>query len=184
MLALFTPWTDIGDLKLPSQTFKQAFDKFLKTAGDEAKNMMANIQNQHECSDAAFKKWTEDSISPGIVGVVPGGDEDKILEAIRANCRFESQTEVPPLTFFQEDVERQIASEFSYNNSLYAEVPLNIARDSGIFNEEPPEGVKWNDIAFPATYEQILHFQTLEKLVQEVTKDKALDDRWTVLEPA
>ena len=52
MLALSTPWADIGDLKLPFQTFKQAFYKFLKTAGDEAKNMMANIQYQHEFSDA------------------------------------------------------------------------------------------------------------------------------------
>ena len=105
MLALSTPWADIGNLKLPSQTFKQAFDEFLKTAGDEAKNMMANIQYQHEFSDAAFKKQMEESILPGIVRVVPGGSEDKILEAIRANRQFESQTEVPPLTFSQEDVE-------------------------------------------------------------------------------
>ena len=56
--------------------------------------------------------------------------------------------------------------------SITAEVALNIAIDLGIFNEWLPATQSWQDLASPATLDQILQFQALKKLVQEMTKDK------------
>jgi hypothetical protein len=186
MLALFTPWTDISNLKLPSQTFKQAFDNFFNTASDTTKNMVANIQYQYECSDSALKKRKDESNATSVISVEPDEDEEELWESIGVNNRSELQadTGTQSLIFTQRDIEQQIASEFSQDDSLYAEVALNIAMDSGIFTEEPPASNNWKNIASPATQEQLLHFQSLEKLVQEVTKAKSLDDRQIVLEPA
>ena len=48
--------------------------------------------------------------------------------------------------------------------------------DAGIFSEEPPDNIHWDDRALPATSEQMLKFQTLDKFMQEVTRNKLPDD--------
>jgi hypothetical protein len=56
MLALLSPWREIGDLKDSNQTFKQAFDKFTSTADQSIMDIMANIQYPHKCSNSAIRK--------------------------------------------------------------------------------------------------------------------------------
>ena len=56
MLALLQPWRDIAELKGVDETFKHAFDKFMNAAGSATKDIVANIQYPHECSDSTAKK--------------------------------------------------------------------------------------------------------------------------------
>ena len=48
MLLLLKPWREVTDLKLPSQTWSQAFDSFLSTTSLKAKNIIAGIQYFYE----------------------------------------------------------------------------------------------------------------------------------------
>jgi hypothetical protein len=60
MLALLTLWTDIGNLKTNDQTFKHAFNTFIRRADECTRDIVANIQYQHECSDSVLKKRAEE----------------------------------------------------------------------------------------------------------------------------
>ena len=171
MLALFSPWRDIGDLKMECQTFKQAFDLFFAQTDDRTKYMMANIQYQHECVDSAIKKRATEEEAEPIVGLSFGESDD-----IPATGVIRATGDLPFVEYTSRDVEHAIASEFSVDDKLYAEVALNIAMDCQIFKEDPPEGVSWKELAKPATRLQLNEFSVLDKLVQAVTKDRAAPD--------
>ena len=53
MLLLLKPWREVTDLKPPSQTWSQAFDAFLSTAPQKAKDIIAGIQYFYEARTAA-----------------------------------------------------------------------------------------------------------------------------------
>jgi hypothetical protein len=53
MLALFSPWRNIKDIKPPSSSWKQGFNIFELSASSKQKDMMLNIQYYHECCDGA-----------------------------------------------------------------------------------------------------------------------------------
>ena len=55
-----------------------------------------------------------------------------------------SYSEESPVAFTLRDVELGIASEFSSDDKLYAEVAINIAIDCKIFSEAPPKKPTWN----------------------------------------
>jgi len=177
MLALFTPWRDIGCLKLPSQTFRAAFDAFVQLASQETLDMIANIQYQYDCSDSALKKRAEEGQKAGTTAVSLVHDDSEYLHNVDEQDQDEPNLDDSLAVFSQSDVERQIASEFSLDDKAYAEVALNIAIDVGFFSEDLPLDVGWNQLALPATQNQIIKLQALEKLVQEVTKNKIADDR-------
>jgi hypothetical protein len=56
MLVLLTPWRKIGELKSINKSFTNVFTKFVFTADDWVKDIMANIQYQHKCSDGTRRK--------------------------------------------------------------------------------------------------------------------------------
>jgi len=70
----------------------------------------------------------------------------------------------------QKDVEHLIASKFSLDDKLYAEVALNIAMDHRIFDEDGAKSTLWQQVAQPASNEQMVQYQTLERLVKNITK--------------
>ena len=57
-----------------------------------------------------------------------------------------------------------------------------IAIDYKIFSDVLPRRLVWGKLAKPATNEQLVQFQELEKLVQAVTKDRFIPDRWPAIE--
>ena len=177
MLALFSSWTDLRDLKKEQQTFKEAFDEFLSTADERTKYMMDNIQYQHECSDSAAKKRAAEREDHAVIGLAAANDT-----AVDCEAPMEHTQAQPAQEYSLRDVEHAIASEFSHDDKLYAEVALNIAVDCEIFNEDPPLGVVWKKLALPATVDQLEEFYTLEKLVQAVTKNRVMPDRHQSLE--
>jgi len=67
MLALLRPWRDIGDLKMQTETFKEAFDAFVAVTDDRTADILANIQYQHECSNSAAKKRARERETINIV---------------------------------------------------------------------------------------------------------------------
>jgi hypothetical protein len=178
MLALFSPWRVIGDLKMENQTFKQAFDIFVGQTDDRTKYMMANIQYQHECVDSALKKRaTEEEDKPIIALTLEETGDNLVTGGMLLTGDSQS------VEYTSRDIEHAIASEFSVDDKLYAEVALNIAMDCNIFEEEPPIGVSWKGLAKPATREQLIEFCALDKLVQAVTKNRAAPDLRACVEP-
>lgn len=176
MLALLTPWRDIGGLKMPSQTFKSAFDDFMASASRQTTDVIANIQYQYDCSDSALKKREQERQAAG--APVMSLDHDSFEELHNINEHEQGELRLDKSsTYSQSDIEREMASVFSPDDKLYAEVALNIAIDAGIFSEEPPQDITWNKLALPATRGQMVEFQALEKLVKEITKNKLPDDR-------
>ncbi len=67
MLILLKPWRDIrNDLKLPSESWESAFQKFVEVnATKKIKNILAGIHYFHECSNAAQQARAEDDNPPG-----------------------------------------------------------------------------------------------------------------------
>ncbi|THV04521.1 hypothetical protein K435DRAFT_649064, partial [Dendrothele bispora CBS 962.96] len=52
MLILFKPWRCIDDLRIKDQSWKDAFETFLPECPSEFKEIMDNMQLQHECRDS------------------------------------------------------------------------------------------------------------------------------------
>jgi len=52
MLILFKPWCTVEDLRLPDQTWADAFSEFMETAQSGVKTVLENMQVLHECHDA------------------------------------------------------------------------------------------------------------------------------------
>jgi hypothetical protein len=86
--------------------------------------------------------------------------------------------------FTQDDIERELACEFSLDDKLYAEAALNIAVDNNIFNDVDNEREQWGELGSPATHKQMAHYQELDKLVKAVTKDHASADNRDNILPA
>ncbi|KAF8311795.1 uncharacterized protein EI90DRAFT_3137936 [Cantharellus anzutake] len=53
ILCLLKPWRDISTLKTPEQTWEDAYDLFLQTAGHDKVTMIANAQFYYDCKEAA-----------------------------------------------------------------------------------------------------------------------------------
>ena len=172
MLALFSPWTDMRNLKTADQTFKEAYDEFMKNASEHTKYMTANIQYQHECFDSAARKRAAQRDDRSVIGLTPAESVPQDRETLQENEQALAQVE-----YNSRDVEHALASEFSHDDKLYVEVALNIAMDCNIFNEDPPDDVEWKQLAAPATDVQLDEFRTLEKLVQAVTKNRVVPNR-------
>ena len=177
MLALFSSWTELCDLKKEQLTFKQAFDEFLSTADKRTKYLMDNIQYQHECSDSVAKKRAAEHEDHVVIGLAPADGT-----AVECEAPMEHTQVQPAQEYSLRDIEHAITSEFSHDDKLYPEVALNIAVDCEIFNEDPPLGVFWKKLALPATLDQLEEFYTSEKLVQAVTKNRVVPDRHQSLE--
>jgi hypothetical protein len=138
-----------------------------------------NIQYQYECSDSVNRKAAKERAAAGVVWVDTEDHVEGPPDMVNERMHDHFIGEEHMVGFTQADVNRKMVSEYSPEDRAYAEVTINIAMDVGIFVEEPPEWVWWKDLAMPAMYEQMAQFQLLEKLVQEVTKSKALDDQQT-----
>lgn len=65
MLALFSPWRIITDIKASSSSWKEAFDSFKSSASSKQKDMLLNIQYFHECSDGAAARSRDPTLSSG-----------------------------------------------------------------------------------------------------------------------
>jgi hypothetical protein len=167
ILALLSPWRDIGDLKRANQTFTQAFEQFLAQADAYTRDIVDNIQYHHECSDGAHRKRQSQTAEDK--GLVVYHDEDD--EPFKGDGKNANNETLDGVQYTERDVDNNIAAQFSAHDKLFAEVALNIAVDQGIFKDDPcfPH---WKRIVLPATHEQLLDFQVLERLVKAVTKHR------------
>ena len=165
MLALLKPWRDIGDIKAGHETFMEAFDHFVAGADERTKQMIENIQYYHECVDSALDKRQRDENKTNDLTSMENLEDEVDEDTGR---ELNHILDVSRLT--QEDIDFKIASEFSRDDKLFAEVALNIAVDHGIFVDEPVTTVR-KSVANVATREQMVGFTVLEKLVQSVKKN-------------
>ncbi|KAJ7049296.1 hypothetical protein C8F01DRAFT_931747, partial [Mycena amicta] len=52
MLILFKPWRSPQDLKLPTESWTDAYDAFMRDCPNEFMAKMNNMQVLHECKDS------------------------------------------------------------------------------------------------------------------------------------
>jgi hypothetical protein len=157
MLALLKPWNTMGDLKTLEQTFQDAFSKFIATADEWVKNIIQNIQYQHECSDSAAKKRSNERDRDAIVKLF----KHEGMSVVDGYTERDEDDSVENVLFMQNNIEHKLTSEFSLDDQLYAEATLNIAIDHDIFNRETVECTSWDKLATPATHEQMAEYQNL-----------------------
>jgi hypothetical protein len=171
MLALLQPWHNIGELKSAVEKFEESFSGFMKKADDHTMDIIQNIQYQHECSDSAAKKRSADREDNAIVEL---SRNEAAVNSTEYEGGYDESSE--PVQFTQNDIERELASEFSLEDQLYAETALNIAMDKKIFDEENARRSSWEILAAPATHEQIINFQIVEKMIKKITKNRTTTD--------
>ena len=105
MLALFTTWRNITYLKCPSESFEQAFDRFLQMADEHNIDMMANIQYQYACSNNMIRKRVAETADASIMGVSLDCEEQDQLYNISKHIQDAANDDAPTETFTQNDVE-------------------------------------------------------------------------------
>lgn len=180
MLALLSPWRDITDVTCPpGLTLQEAFDRMLQTSHPKIIKILDNIQNQHECFDSVKKKREEENqnvVEAGAFVEHAGShelDEDEDVPK-------EIPGAIPEPT--EAEINANIAREFSADDTLFADVAINIAMDKGIFDDDPIATV-WRHIAEQATYEDMVQYSHLAKLMQAVTKGPQNADKCAEIEP-
>ena len=103
MLALFTTWRNITYLKCPSESFEQAFDRFLQMADEHTIDMMANIQYQYACSNNMIRKRGAETADASIMGVSLDCEEQDQLYNISKHIQDAANDDAPTETFTQND---------------------------------------------------------------------------------
>lgn len=99
MLVLLKPWRNIRtDLKAPSESWEQAFEKFVSKAPSKVLQIISGIQYLHECETAAKQRRNNDGSSGtanGRHGQVYGGldDDFDLGEDVQVLPSEEPQTE-------------------------------------------------------------------------------------------
>jgi len=126
MLLLLKPWRCLEtNLLLEGHTWSQSFDTFMSTASQKAKNIVANIQYFHECSDGA-KNRPNQTYDGGLLTV-----RQQAVEVM------EQQLENPtPRPLSEWDVEHARESRISRELQAFGSDAMAIAHATGIFNAE------------------------------------------------
>jgi hypothetical protein len=115
MLALLKPWHTMDDLKTLEQTFQDEFSKFMTTADEQVKDIIQNIQYQHECSDSAAKKRSNKREQDAIVEL----SRHKGTSVVNRYTERDEDDSAENVLFTQNDIECELASEFSLDDQLY-----------------------------------------------------------------
>jgi hypothetical protein len=110
------------------------------------------------------------------------GFDNENEQASSINAQQQMSSMMDEMEFCERDVDNTPAAQYLPDEKLFAEVALNIALDQGIFEEEIGP-TNWMAPASPATDEQMLEFQVLEKLVNAVTKNRLVVDKRTEIMP-
>jgi len=59
MLLLLKPWKNINDLKLPTKTWGDAYNDFIRISSSSMTDKIGNLQFFYDCRDAATKDSEE-----------------------------------------------------------------------------------------------------------------------------
>jgi hypothetical protein len=180
MLALLKPWRDLTQSKAPGETFAKAFSIFVSQSDESIRNILDNIQYHHVCVDSVHQKrqqqMTEEEaplVSIAVDDTPQGGFTQESVECIQEDVEY-----------CQCDVDNTLAAQFAQEDRLFAEVALNIAADTGIWgNTEESVMTEWKPFSDTATMDDMSNFSVLERLVQEVTKDRSGPDKRNEIHP-
>ena len=165
MLALFKPWRSLTDLKRPEQTFREAFQDFIREAPFETRRLIKNVQFFHECCEHATQRTepviTTDESSRTTVwteledledGPLDNNDHDNVDDELFENLISE------------EDINRVIDQPFSSREQNFAENAIDIGLKSGALhnrkdsatNADPARLANENDIRYFQNWQALL----------------------------
>lgn len=136
MLVLLKPWRDLrADLRLPSETWSDAFDRFLADAPKRVKDVVSNIQYFHECSRAAEEDTNRDAGEPDALNRTPG------QRGMDRSAEDEAEWELGEdgISYEQEDsaniLARLLASQGSLAEELHGRLAVETAKAVSIFTD-------------------------------------------------
>ena len=180
MLTLFKPWRNVAYIKSENQSFRSALDSFLLSAPTHVCEMIQNIGFYHECCDCAFSRHAVDEELNDIThGVADTTDQEDTTELIRES----DVPDGPPDSAFEDviseqDVIQAFNRPFCARELLYADVAINVGRDSGALHENCIS-VPCKPRAANATPHQVDEFHLWEKALytgEETIGDAAEED--------
>ncbi|KAG9315116.1 hypothetical protein JVU11DRAFT_4235 [Chiua virens] len=149
VLALLKPWRQLTDLKHPTESFSTAFQIFMSTAPSTVSDFIDNIQYYYECSDMAHEVHESDSLSTEWAVVTLGARErlDEMPTEGDEETPLYAQEEVE---ITEEDIDNAIEHQFSARKQLYAQIALDIANETGLFDV--------NDTQMDSKFEAQIHY--------------------------
>ena len=133
MLALFTPWRQVSDLKHPTETFEQAFENFWCSAPDHVRKTIRNIEFYHECSKSAQDRRdspidVQTDMEQSAPNQTPEDGTDSGHIPIEEEC--------PELAVTSEEVLNALEKPFNGRELLFADTAIAIGIDSGVFENK------------------------------------------------
>ena len=141
MLMLLKPWRDIStDLKLPEQTWSDAFDQFMQTANEPTKRILSGIQYYHECRSASDDR-RESENEPSLPFLSDDDTHTSHTHASESDDESsDDDTEVlsqasddSDREYTQQDIDELLASQLSPLENAYATDAVLHAEDARIF---------------------------------------------------
>jgi len=136
MLVLLKPWRDLHKLKGATETFENAFDRFMSQADEKARRVVANIQYYFECSDGAKadrkkinaqgEQVTLDKDGAGVDMDINDGDDIEDIHAA-IGCGYEDITD--------DSIDRARVMRTHARERLYGESAVALGYDVGFFED-------------------------------------------------
>jgi hypothetical protein len=168
ILALLQPWTMLSQLKNGSESFDDAFKRFIHTASKKTKDIISNIQYYYECYDGAKKRREEQATATESRGLMDF--EDDVCQEDLAIESFTSQPDTVPIT--DELIEAAYRGRTSTREILYAENAMNAAFDSGVFDERDV-ATAYLPTAERASTDDLRRFQAWSEQLKAVCRKQA-----------
>ena len=165
MLALLKPWRSLTELKRPEQTFREAFNDFMREAPLETRRIIRNVQYYHECCQHVTQRtepmttmnegsrttvWTD--VQELEDGPLHGDDDDDVNDE-----HFED-------LISEEDISRVIDQPFSSREHIFAEKAIDIGLKSGALHDKNDNVTNVNPARL-ATGDDVRRFQNWQTLL-------------------
>ncbi len=137
MLMLLKPWRKLNELKIPTESFEDAYKTFISQANEKTHRVVANVQYYYECSDGAKaerKKTSsqDDQTEPDDTN--KGNIDIEIDDTEEIEDIYEAATvELREIT--EEDIERAQIMKTQARDRLYGESAVALGYDLGFFKE-------------------------------------------------
>ena len=134
MLLLLKPWRDLHELKGATETFENAFDRFISQADEKARRVVANVQYYFECSDGAKAERKKKNAEQGTpnndeanadIDINDGDDIEDMYAAI--GSEYEEITE--------DSIDRARVMRTLARERLYGESAVALGYDFGFFDD-------------------------------------------------
>nr|GAT42598.1 predicted protein [Mycena chlorophos] len=154
MLLLLKPSRELRELPNGHPSFYDAFQAFRRTSTLEEERILENIRYFYECSDRATQRREEEARQAAAAPQATAAQGPSTMLAEEVVLLGDGPGSEPT----EEDIEQARQDRYAARDRLYGEGAIDIAMDSGVFQENYSRAV-FDPIAEQASMEQTVQFQ-------------------------